>query len=529
MPHSTESEFKLRSDRDVEVAAVDAALREAGATSRANESHHHSDTYLDDAHGSLRAAGIGLRLREGPRGRRMTCKGRIADEARGGLFVRRETEAAWTREQPPRRAGELDGELRDAVEPFTLGRELLPVMRLEVDREVRLLTGDGEDICELAIDSVEALANGRSARFQEVELEVLDDAPANEQLAERLQQRLPMSFATTDKPTHAAALLGIERPRAAGDAWQRGGDVGDGDDPREPTGRAIARRLAQRLQAMRAAEVGVRGDEHPEHLHAMRVAIRRMRSLVRAFRGLWSADEDTRLLADLGEVGRQLGAVRDLDVMLERLPHGVAHLPPPLRDAGERTIGWVRAQRDRQHARLQAWLRSDERLAHAEAIERRIAALQLDGATAQVELRDAAPTALAEAVAALRKQVRSIPDELPIGPAHRLRLAAKRVRYLAEEFAELPGSDYRKSLRRVVRVQQAFGVVCDHEVAMEWLLGQVHAAATASSDGAWTAAAIGALSASHRLAALATRGPATTMLQRLDRKKTWRRFPRPAK
>ena len=219
MTDEIESEFRLRARAPLEIAAVDAALREFDATCRASASARHVDTYLDDTRRSLLRAGVGLRLRE-RRGRCViTCKLRRALE--GTLHVRREVEAAWSRGEPPREASELPDTLREARGEQISGHDLLPLLRLDVQRETRILTDDGRDVCELAIDAVAASANGRTAMFHELELEVLGDAATSERLAHQLRDRLPVEFARDDKPSHAAALLGLEVAPLDGRAGDR--------------------------------------------------------------------------------------------------------------------------------------------------------------------------------------------------------------------------------------------------------------------------------------------------------------------
>jgi hypothetical protein len=60
---------------------------------------------------------------------------------------------------------------------------------------------------------------------------------------------------------------------------------------------------------------------------------------------------------------------------------------------------------------------------------------------------------------------------------------------------------------------------------VQLLLGQVKDAAAASSDGALTAATFGALAALHSRQADKARRRARKVLDEVDRKKTWRRFP----
>jgi CHAD domain-containing protein len=368
-----------------------------------------------------------------------------------------------------------------------------------------------------AFERVAAPAAGRVATFQEVEIEVCEDVATNERLAHELHDRLELVFADRDKPAHAAALLGIEHELEPRHSASDGTSVGA----------AVAARIQLRFAAMRSAETGVRRDDDPEHLHAMRVAIRRLRSLVRAFGALWPKPVGRRLLRDLGETGRRLGAVRDLDVMLLALPADLEALPAGLKRAGERAGEWIRGQRDRTQAELRQWLCSPERLALAADIEHDLETIDGAGEFARTPMSIAARAPLERAVAKLKKLVAAIPPELPIEPAHRLRLTAKRLRYLADEVADVPGfGEYRKSLRAVVRVQQAFGELCDDEVAADRLLGWLAVATEAppTAERAELAAALGGLATHRHLAAGPAREVAARSLAQLDKKKVWRRF-----
>ncbi len=514
MPHQTETEFKLRTEHAIEIVVVDATVRETGITCRTAESLRHVDTWLDDELGSLVRAGIGLRVREDKQGQRVTCKLRGTND--GGLFVREEHEAAWPAAAAPRTTRELPPELRDTIEPFVLGRPLVARLRLETQRELRLLQDEDHDLCELAVDRVLATAAGRTATFWELELEVIDNLQDTERLAARLGQRLSLRAATDDKPTHAAALLGLHEATVA---------ATPADDT--PIGTAIAAIAARHLDTLRHAEVGVRCDRDPGCLHTMRVAVRRLRCLVRAFRDLWPADTGEWLLDQLGATGRQLGTRRDLDVMLASLPGDIAELPASLQPAAAHALTWISVQREPVHAQLQIWLRSEARQAAEVELEQRLASVAHADGAGTMPSAAAVPPRLAKAVATVRKLAAAIAPDLPTAPAHELRLATKRLRYLAEEFATLANHDYDKSLVAVTRLQQVLGTVCDHETGALRLVDWIATAATSSPDGAMTAAALGGLAAQHTMLARKARKHAARCLERTNRKRVWRRFPQP--
>jgi inorganic triphosphatase YgiF len=515
MTDTTETEFKLRASRPIEVAAVDAALRELGAVVRTSGSRRQIDVYLDDDRGSLARVGIGLRIRSEERGSRVTCKTRGSNRA--GLFVREEHEADWPTTRPPDTARELPEAVRDQVEPFVRERRLQPWLQLITRRETRVLQQDERDLCELVIDQVAASAGERSATFAEVELEVVDDTAGVERLAAALQGRLPLQPADDDKPHHAATLLGLPLPMAT--TAPTTADT--------PLGEALVAALTGHLHALQRAEARVRSDRGPAALHDMRVEVRRLRVLVRAFRDLWPAEQAPMVAEALMTLNRRLGTARDLDVLLAELRQATDLLPPQLHAACDHAVAWAAGERDRAHEDLRIWLRSEERLHDQSRLERLLLELDQNHTLVSAPLASALHPRLQKAVATVQRLAKDLPPELPLAATHALRIAAKRLRYLAEEFRDLPGHDYERALRLLVTLQQAFGSVCDHEVAVQRLVDWIPAVAAANSDGALTAGALGGLAALHGRRARRARKAATKALERLDRKKVWRQFPAP--
>lgn len=513
MTDPIETGFKLRATSPIEVAAVDAALRELGAPCRTGQTDTHTDTWLDDQEGTLAAAGIGLRLREDGTGRRLACTTRGTAGATSP--AREEHAAEWPDAAPPAAARDLPGPLRDRIEPFVLDRPLVAFLQLVVHRDTRVLAQEGRDLCELAIDRVEAQAAGRSTTFQELGMAALDDVAANAQLAQALQQRLPLQRALDDMPAHATSALGFGTRPAADPVV----------DDSTPIADVVGLLVDRQLDAMRRAEVLVRSSSEAEPLHSMRVAVRRLRSIVRAFRDLWENDAGARLLGQLADIGRELGAVRDFDVLCSPLADACAELPEPLRAAAVAAAEWIGNHRGAANERMQAWLRSGDRLRAQGELERGLRTIDRTTPLSAARIADEVPASIAKAVSRVQKLLRAIPPELPFAPLHELRIAAKRLRYLAEEFATLPGHGYGGALAKVVLLQQALGVVCDHEIAMQRLLDWIRPAMAASTDPAMTAAALGGLAARHALAARKARKNVRRVLARVDRKKVWRRFP----
>ncbi|MBL9078128.1 MAG: CHAD domain-containing protein [Planctomycetes bacterium] len=490
MPPTLETEFKLRAAPAVEVAAVDAAVREAGASLREASTQHHVDVYLDDDRGALAAAGIGLRLRVRGDRRQLTAKTRGRRD--GARFERFEYEAPWSQPTPPGTAAALPPPLRDLVEPFVLDHPLREVLRLATRRERRLVAREEQDLAELAIDHTTATARGRSVTFFEVELEAIDDVPACERLVEQLQRTLPLQPASDDKPGHASALLGLQ-----------GAPPADG----APT---LAALLRQQLLALQQAEASVRSDGAPADVHALRVAARRLRELVRAFRDAWPKPVQARVRAALRELGHRLAAVRELDVLQATLPTLLERLPAPLRAAAPAVVDSASRQRRQLLDAARAWLASGERL----DAQRQLQA-DLDAAAPPVSVATTARQRLASAVRRLQKRARRLPPTPEAGPVHELRIACKRVRYLLE-VAAAAGSRAPAAAPGVARAQHELGLACDHEATTRMLLAWLpHLPAGAEALPA--AALVGALAAASARRARKARRRSTRSAARLGR------------
>lgn len=513
MTDSTETEFKLRAHGPIESALLDAVVRESAFTCRSIDSRRHEDVYFDDAAGSLSAMGIGLRVRQDARTRRATSKRRGSIE--NGLAIRHETDALWPGDAPPRTAADLPAEVRDSIEPFVADRPLVETLRIRTDRETRFLQLDRHDVCEVMLDRCETRAKERAAAFAEVEIEVIDDIAACERLAIALTERLPIRAVDDDKPSHAQRLLGIGAPATEA----AGGSVDGG------TTAAVVLPIAARLLSeVRRAEVAVRTNDAPEHIHTMRTALRRLRGLVRSFRSAWGNERARFILERLAHESRRLGAVRDLDAMLGANEGELARLPRGLQAAGASVLAWIRERRAAALNEVREWLRSSARLADARTVVDELTAPPpADGD--DTPFRDHLAARVAGLAATARRRSSRLPADLPLGPTHAARIAIKRVRYLVETFADtLPLPE--KVTRRLGRLQADLGDLCDHETACSRWVAWIEGCARVD-DGPAFAAAIGAFAANEERRLRRARKRAVRALAAIP-KKFWLRLTRGA-
>jgi CHAD domain-containing protein len=326
---------------------------------------------------------------------------------------------------------------------------------------VMLRDRDGEQIAELVDDEVSVLDGVRlAARFRELEVEFAD--AASDGLVERVAGRLRVAGA--GDPEQIPKIVRALGPRAL--------DPPDLVEPAEldfaSTPREVLRAaVASSTKRLVANDPGVRLGDDMEAVHQARVATRRLRSDLKTFRRVVDPDWDAVLREELKWLGSLLGAVRDDDVLLERLEGRVDDLPGSDRDAGTRLLESLRDHRARARAELLDALRSeryllvlDRLLAAARDIPPGGEAVDLD-----LELGDLVRKPWKK----LRKAVRKLDDDPPDEELHAVRIRAKRCRYAAEAVVPAVGKQAKKFAAAVEEVQEVLGEHQDAVVAGRWL------------------------------------------------------------
>lgn len=225
--------------------------------------------------------------------------------------------------------------------------------------------------------------------------------------------------------------------------------------PSDPTVHQLRAALDTRLRALLAHDPGTRLGEDPEELHQMRVAVRRMRAMLKAARPLLNRSWADNLRTELGWLGRALGPVRDADVLIERLRDRASAFGDSSRDAVETLI---------------EALVSDRKIARAEMLDvlgsRRYTALLRRLATAvsrpwPAGPGDAGAAALVELVRAeyrrLSKAVQAAGQDPPDEVLHALRIHGKRLRYTGELAAAAGRRPVRRLVESTVALQDVLG------------------------------------------------------------------------
>jgi CHAD domain-containing protein len=246
------------------------------------------------------------------------------------------------------------------------------------------------------------------------------------------------------------------------------GSSGPGLEPDGPNTLAVLRAaIGEDLARLRRSEPIVLEGIDPEGIHQARVACRRLRSRLRTFAPVLRPKHAAPLAAELGWLGRRFGAVRDLDVLAERLRLDLEPLERPLAAAVLR-----RCRTDRQDA-----FDAARRTLAGGRYGRLVAALAEAAHSPPLRRRAAGMPAAAVLVPELRRHwddlehgVTSLPPAGPSDPQlHHVRILAKRTRYAAETASFLGSAEIERLAVRLAKLQKVLGELNDASKAVGWL------------------------------------------------------------
>ena len=523
-----EVELKYRV-RDAEAAARLGALRTLGALRVAGRPRQIQveDRYLDTANGELARAGYAVRLRRGPRMTILSVK--ASNAAASALHRREELEGpadlsldphAW----PPSAA-------RSLVLEHAGDAPLIEIVTIRQLRRARTFTGDALD-AELSVDDVEVVAGGRMIeRFIELEVElksggeagladlavILGADPALEPVTTSKLERALATLARGGRPARTRSRPATSDPAGSASSPVPGpastsestsesttepapAPVSEPDPPTAagPNGEPPEEEAAERpklvvgktpgvtrddllaeagrkvlrfhLARMLAREEGTRTGIRIEDLHAMRVATRRMRAAWRVFGDSFRLDRTRRMRRRLRELATRLGAVRDLDVLIEAAE---AHRASLAEADAAAFAPLVRAwSENREVARL-LLVRELDSGAYTRLVEEYRIFVMAEGAAVLAPASPVAPHRVRDTAGSriwlAYEQVRGYEGVLrwaDLETIHQLRIAGKWLRYTLEFFREALGPEVDQLIPRVVALQDHLGLLHDADVTI---------------------------------------------------------------
>lgn len=440
--------------------AVEEAVKEGGFSVTRMQAH-----YFDTPGKALSALGIALRVRKEGAAWVQTVKapGRgplareehnveLPDFAGGGQVP-----------DPTLHQGSVAGDL--LLKALSAARDdLVETYETRIERVTRDLSfgSDGGGVVELALDTGKVLAHRgqpeeKEARVCELEMELKQgDVAGLVELASQWVHRHGLALSTVSKAQRGERLLSAQ--------WER---------PAEKTQPiAAARRhlpggsalqqlvVANCLQQMigNASEIA-EGSGDDEHVHQLRIGIRRLRTALRDLDMLAPGALHPDWEAPLKDVFQRLGELRDRAQVLQSVDAA-------LRDAGGPQVGRPKGA---EQSAAQIVRGSAFQSTLVDLLGFTAAAEQTAGSAEATSLGPkATQRALAKKLEGLLKQVRrDVESFQQLAPAkqHRLRKRLKRLRYLTEFLAPALRQNAQPFLKRLKPAQAALGRLNDEQVA----------------------------------------------------------------
>ena len=420
-------------------------------------------TYFDTPNQQLAARNVVLEVRKvGQRYVQSVCASGIT---LNGTRVRR---LHWenplpTPEPDPGAVGDAD--LRALATPSP-GSLLEPVLLSIVHRTTRHLMTPNRRAVSFALENGEFAANGNKQPFSEIVLDTKSaDGAAPFDVALGIHAKVPVRVATTSRETAALQALG------AGLSWRKAIPL---DLPKtanvEDTLVHILRHCLDHL--MDNEQITLMSD-HPEGVHQMRVAMRRMRSALRIFRDVMPREQYTRITDEVKWQTKNLADTRDLDVFMDEIVGPVA---ATLDGDPAFTVLNKRLAADRDKARIEA----RKEIANPRFTEFLLETLGWIEGRKWRNRRDAETTALLQQpiielsdnlLTKRYKKVRKkgrVFDTLSVDEKHQLRIDVKKLRYATDFFSSLYGRERVHGFTlRLQKLQDGLGYMNDLAVAGE--------------------------------------------------------------
>ncbi|MFC8512347.1 CHAD domain-containing protein [Streptomyces sp. NPDC057257] len=417
---------------------------------------HLDATYYDTPDERLAAASITLRRRLGGSDAGWHLKLPVAPG------VRDEVHAPLSATVPRSLVALIRARIRDA--------ELLPVMRLRSDRDVRdLVDAEGRLLAEVSVDAVRAErlgGDGGTAQWTEMEVELADDGdPA---FLDKVDKRLRKAGV---RPAKSASKLA----RALAETEPKKKRKKQRPAAPEPVtaGDHVLAYVREQREAILELDPAVRQDAY-DSVHRMRVATRRMRSSFRSYSKVLDRAVTDPIGEELKWLAGELGVDRDQEVLTERITAAVDELPRTLVVGPVRTRlrTWAHARRGGSRRRLIAVLDGKRYLQLLET---------LDALVADPPLLEAAAgkpeKVLAKAVRKDFGKVAKLVEQALGEPAghdrdlvlHEARKKAKRTRYAAEAAVPALGGPASALVKSAKALQNLLGDHQDSVMARETL------------------------------------------------------------
>jgi CHAD domain-containing protein len=357
--------------------------------------------------------------------------------------ARREIELKETSKTPP-------PHIVDALIVLLEGKHLVPIAHLQTSRKAIRMEQDGGPGPEVMLDTVSVL-RGRSViqQFRELEIESLN---GQEEEVDRLAAAL-YEVGARDHDGRPKVFRALSIPYDVPHAPPADASVDD----------HLRYRLLEQIQILKRCDPIVRLFGESEAVHQIRVAARRMRTMLLAVRKHVPADWVEPLISGLKWLSEVFGGARDLDVQMRYFRREAKELKARDRRPLERFLRHLQTERDMIQRTLIDEIKSARYLGFVCKL------LQSAEAPAVVNSDRTLTDIAAGQFRKLRKTVRRLKHSLSDNALHRVRIKTKRARYAAELTRVCGGKAITRFIKSAEKFQDMLGAHQDAVLAERYV------------------------------------------------------------
>jgi triphosphatase len=458
---SIEVELKLNLDSKyasllrVQPVIVNASISEPAT-------HKLSSIYFDTPDLKLLDAGITLRMRHQSSSWIQTIK--QTGNAMAGLHERHEWECVVA-ENRPDFTKIRDAKLIKFFSDQKLRDSIIPIFQTDVQRSLWQLAFNNGDRVELALDLGLLTSNKNQEPISEIELELkAGNTGRLFDIALELQNAIPLKIENVSKAQRGYAYFRPVTPKI----FKANVPMLDKSMDANIAFKKIAWECMTHLQKNHLIVLD-QSDE--EGVHQMRVALRRLHSAFVFFRGILGRENSKALLLELSWLDNTLGKARDLDVFISQtLPAIIEHykqhqgllllresaLEAKRKAYADIHVALLSQRYHRMLLMLLSWLENERWHEEDRGLKKYRLLTTVTGVLNKFHKRLLLHT---KHFAKMRPEER-----------HTLRVAAKKLRYSTEFFANLyPAKDTRKFIKQLIALQDYLGNINDFNVTVSVL------------------------------------------------------------
>ena len=401
-----------------------------------------TSTYFDTDHHRLGQLGLTLRKR--------------VERSHGVWQLKIPSGAARLELEIDSGSRDIPWEFHDLLTAFFRKQEPVQLGKLRTKRKGLRLQKDNQVIAEVVHDVVALIRDKKVVHtFQELEVELQEGTvPQLKSIRKTL-----IHAGAQEKPLQPKIFQALQLPYLL---------PLESSDPSVSPTEYIRERLHSQFFQMLRHDPGTRLDRDHEALHQMRVAMRRIRAILRAVRSFLAPEWTEQVRQEMSWISSLLGEVRDWDVLLEYFREESHDLSAKEQRSFQSILHNFEDQRSIARAKLLEGLRSDRYLDLLNHFEDSL--IHLPFQPSSLTIVDLTRNTFRK----LRDFVKTLNSVYPKSELHRIRILLKRTRYAVELAEPLLGKRAKRFLQQAKHLQDLLGQHQDAVVAEHRLLTIKH-------------------------------------------------------